>query len=119
MPKVLVEQIIDTLKEAQAAYSKEEHTTEALLWLEELKKQPDLLPPLIHALLARILMVKEISLEDRKLINDNKQVLRNALDYLKNFTKKSFGGTTVGRVTSYAPYGLTSRGIRGGGRRQP
>lgn len=114
MPKVFTEQIIDILTGAQTAYSQEAKTTEALLWLKEIERQPDALPPLVHAFLVRILTAKEISLEDRQFIKENKKVLLRVLDYLKNLTKSSFGGTTVGRVTSFEAYGQRGKGFRSG-----
>lgn len=116
MPKELTEQIVDTLTEAQTAYSKKAEMTEAQLWLKEIEKQPDALPPLVYAFLVHILTVKEISLEDRQFIKKNKKVLLNVLDYLKNFTKSSFGGTTVGMLGAFQPYGHTARGYRGKGK---
>lgn len=114
MPKVLADQIFDTLQEAQQCFSQEARTTEALLWLKQIEENKVVLPPLVRDFFVRILTTKEISAEDRQFIEQNKVVLRNILEYLKNLTKSSFGGSTVGTVTPYAPYGDSHKGYKSG-----
>ena len=114
MPKLLADHISDTLNEAKRSFSQEEKTTEALLWLKRIEENSIVLPPLVREFLIRILTAENISEEDRKFIQEHKSVLRDVLDYLKNVTKSSFGGTTVGTVRSHAPYGHTSRGQKSG-----
>ena len=114
MPKLLADQVIDTFHEAKRSFSQEKQTTEALLWLKMIEEKSVVLPPLVHEFFVRILMAESISAEDRKFIQEHKSVLRDVLDYLKNVTKSSFGGTTVGTIRSHKPYGHTSREQKSG-----